>query len=825
MRLRYLRIAGFRGFNVERYIALDNGLTVIYGPNSYGKTSICEAIEWLVYGHVSRVEAAPSNEEFSGCYRNVHLADKDIAYVEAGIMGADGEITLRAELDSQGNCRRFVNGSPVNEWPFPIPPSPRPFVFQHGLKDLILTTPDRRFQHFAVLLGLSDLERFHRDIIALCTKPQASVPADLQEVMGFVDEIRRRLRGTKELPILANAFERGPASVDEVIAAAAVEAKRRLAPETPETAVYESLRQLRAQIVSKVFPGRITLTGYSEPERSQLRELHNTLLDLTSHQLVRDAADFTALATATEIRKKLQFLNLGINLWQQSPEVCPFCGQQITEDAKAAILKTRDDMASSSRAIQQLEDKRQYVLGLVNQVDRVLEEISHYHLSKAERFITELRPSLSDLQALFTPENVECYDSARRALEGIGCTLLRLKQARNAVKDALSAVRGTLEECRDAAPHLVQLGEMAGSYVTVSSQLTDEVAKWVQPMAYVSGALQRVLDERAGTQEITLLLDIFQNRTPIRASLEMKRVLEELSELRKTVDQYVARTIWEQLEQGLTQDVLDWYQKIRTQGDPDVHFDGFNIDRTKKGDLKARKLKIRAKSYGKDLVSAASSLSESKLNALGLCISIASNLASDNPFGFLVIDDPVQSWDADHEAQFVQVVRALAERGKQIILLSHSRGWLDQVRMGCRSLGGRMYEIAGYAAEGPIIRECDWAPYEERLREATAIVNNAGSSTVQLQMAEEELRLAVCQIACTLYQQETGKTKNPNNLNSKRVREMLASCGVPLDLVDRICQTFATTDDAHHTPARYTPNRERIRCYIGWAHDLAKLIK
>ena len=51
---------------------------------------------------------------------------------------------------------------------------------------------------------------------------------------------------------------------------------------------------------------------------------------------------------------------------------------------------------------------------------------------------------------------------------------------------------------------------------------------------------------------------------------------------------------------------------------------------------------------------------------------------------------------AEHEAQFVEVVCKLVERGKQVILLSHNKRWVDAVRKACRSINGWMYEITGY---------------------------------------------------------------------------------------------------------------------------------
>ena len=72
-----------------------------------------------------------------------------------------------------------------------------------------------------------------------------------------------------------------------------------------------------------------------------------------------------------------------------------------------------------------------------------------------------------------------------------------------------------------------------------------------------------------------------------------------MKDLRRIVDQYVANTMLQSISGELTSAAMDWYVQIRTTGDPDVHFDGFDMERTKQGDLKSRRVRLKAKSYGK----------------------------------------------------------------------------------------------------------------------------------------------------------------------------------------------------------------------------------
>jgi len=74
MKLVNLKVAGIRGFNDEQPIEFDAKLVIYYGPNGSGKTSIGEAIEWLLYGKtLKRVKGDEiSKREYAGSYRNTH---------------------------------------------------------------------------------------------------------------------------------------------------------------------------------------------------------------------------------------------------------------------------------------------------------------------------------------------------------------------------------------------------------------------------------------------------------------------------------------------------------------------------------------------------------------------------------------------------------------------------------------------------------------------------------------------------------------------------------------------------------------------------------
>jgi hypothetical protein len=93
---------------------------------------------------------------------------------------------------------------------------------------------------------------------------------------------------------------------------------------------------------------------------------------------------------------------------------------------------------------------------------------------------------------------------------------------------------------------------------------------------------------------------------------------------------------------------------------------------------------------------------------------------------------------------------------------------------------------------------------------------------VRLQQAEEEIRIATCQLTAEIAKRNLGRDRSSHNLNSRDVRAILIEAGCTPALVDRVVATFGTTDDAHHAPKDYQPSAERIRQYHGTLLDLKK---
>ena len=824
MKIKSVTIQGFRGFNEERIIEFDDSLTLIYAPNSYGKTSISEAFELLLYGITYKVATASSKEEYRGSYRNRHLPESESPFIKAVFTKDDEtETEFRVVLDEDENIKRFVGDQEVKSWPLSVELSkvPRPFILQHALKHLILAKPDERFQRFASLLGLERLDLFQRNVISLCTKPDACIPTEVDQFLNSVGAIEARLAKHTSLTKINKALEKGVSGLAEAYRLAESECKKRVPLEIKEKNVLPHLLRIREEAIAKIFEGSITLPDFSEAEAQANSEDESFFINSLADPFAQKYTEIIALAAIQHIFDRASFFELGVKLLDKASKRCPFCGQEISDELIIHVQDVHSGLENEKKRNEELRNKHKEVIELLEVSKSRLTTYHNRHIEKSTAFLS-LKSVIDKLQSILVPKYESHFNLVKTSMSEIEGSKEKLEACYGSVVKALSRVDISVKESKEDIELLRVLGDALTEYIASARSYAEAISRRVSDISDADQILRHELDTLAGTEDISVLIEFTEQRLNVERKLEIEKILAGLKSLRKSVDQFVATKVLQAITGEMTSEVMDWYEQIRTTGDPDVHFDGFDIDRTKTGELKARRVSIKARSYGKDLTSAVSSLSESKLNALGLCVSVASNLKGESPFDFLIIDDPIQSWDAEHETQFIGVVRKLVERGKQVVLMSHSRGWIERVCQGCRTINGRYYEITGYTESGPHLREISWVNWKDRLKEVDAILKDATASSVTLQQAEEEIRIVVAELTCELYCKVHGMRRRSSDLNSAKTRKMLVECGVDNSLIDRVTMTFQTTDDAHHAPENYEANRQRIREYHSWAHELAQ---
>ena len=187
MRATYLEVCGFRSFGATaQRLDFAANLAVVHADNSQGKSSLAEAVEFLLTGATTRrllIGGSPS--EFQGALRNVHLPASSPVYVELGLDGGSGGVhTLRRELtcDYRGasDCtsRLTLDGSPIASatqagLPLSDPPLSAPVLLEHTLRYAVSAKPGERSDYFKAILEVSDLDTIRTEINALIAEREA----------------------------------------------------------------------------------------------------------------------------------------------------------------------------------------------------------------------------------------------------------------------------------------------------------------------------------------------------------------------------------------------------------------------------------------------------------------------------------------------------------------------------------------------------------------------------------------------------------------------------------------------------------------------------
>ena len=330
MKIRSISIQGFRGFNDERTLDFHDRLTLVYAPNSYGKTSVSEGIGMAALWTTSKMANADYKGEYKGSFRNPHLSENENPIVRAVLVSSDKMHEMQGELLGAEDIKRVLDGSEVNEWIHlgSLNQVGKPFILQHSLKELLHVEPAQRFVRFASILGLQHIDDVQRNVVSLCTKHDTAVPHEVKALVDRVHQLRDRVQTLPELSAIAKCFKTKKSCADTKKAVEA-SCKCKLPDSTSCDSYLGELRRLRDDTVSKLFDGSLKLVGFNDLEAQANQNDEEYCLSYVGKEFIRDYLSIARLAVVGHIVNRAKFMGLGIEAIQAEPNVCPFCKQTI----------------------------------------------------------------------------------------------------------------------------------------------------------------------------------------------------------------------------------------------------------------------------------------------------------------------------------------------------------------------------------------------------------------------------------------------------------------------------------------------------------------
>jgi chromosome segregation protein len=157
VRLRSIRLAGFKTFARQTEITFDPGVTALVGPNGSGKSNIVDAFKWVLGERNAKEVRGRKMEEviYSGGQRRARANEAEVTVVidnaEHRIAVDYDEVAIRRKVDRSGGSDYYLNGSRVRRHDLMdvlastgLTTDSYAIVDQRDIDNIISCTPDQR---------------------------------------------------------------------------------------------------------------------------------------------------------------------------------------------------------------------------------------------------------------------------------------------------------------------------------------------------------------------------------------------------------------------------------------------------------------------------------------------------------------------------------------------------------------------------------------------------------------------------------------------------------------------------------------------------------
>jgi hypothetical protein len=679
-RISKLQIQGFRAFGTNvQTLEFPSQLAALWGTNSQGKTSLAEAVEFLLTGQIiRRTLLASSQDEFADALRNAHLANGTEVFVQATIVAKDGlprtiRRTLKIDYGKKQDCETVleVDGKVAREADLlsigivlSQPPFSAPVLAQHTLGYLFSARPQDRASYFKAILEVTDLDEF-RSSVASLEKDFTAPPLPLVDRLGKAAAVPGAAAHLKS--ILTSVPDKS--DLETALAGAIktlIEGNGEAAPEDL-TGRIEKLETILADRRARTFPLKgfdcTTLPAWLPPAAEQHTKLDTYIAERLKVEeetrrltgLFREALALPAIAKA------------------DAPLDCPLCGvdDSLTLE-RIAFIRQR---ISDTEAFQAAEKGARETL---NRMTAVLDGLEKSISLALPAFITS--PSKSRRTRDFRMAKIRALlgDDCKTAIAEWVVSLRLSTKTRTKAVAAIRALRGLTEGYVKELETLTDPAPIKSTFTELTRRIQnfqEAIVSYGAHAKVVSAGLTAVVDAESATTGWDELIALAKDPTALRSQIieqsAYAALLKELAQAVRQIDKGNELVIDEKFSY-LSGAVETWWNLLR----PD-ELSFFSAVKPRPGarrtiDFKAGLSAAQDRSDPKlrDVIAV---FSQSQLHCLGLALFLAR--ATQEGTGFIVLDDPILSSDEDYRAHFNSaVIEELCKLGIQVIVLTQDQG-------------------------------------------------------------------------------------------------------------------------------------------------------
>lgn len=443
IKFKKIRIRNFRGL-VNFEANLEGRSVRISGANGLGKSSVADAITWVLFGKDSRRRTAFPIDPVDDEGRIIHNLDVSVE-LELLIDGQPTTLRRRRsekwvqkrgmtteQLDGhQTTC--YIDGRPLPSSDFsshvdtivkeelfralttpdyfpslPMDQQYRLLVKIVGTRTLAeIAAKDEEALKVVDELGQRSLDQYRQGLtydLQRTRKELELIPVRLSEVQGFIEQVKAKGADGKTAQRHAKGIEEKLRQVTQEIDSMAGVVRAENARYNDQRAYIQQLRQQRAAIEDRI-----------EKQNREARTLHQSLVCKAKEELEATEERHTAAKTMlglherrlkdleqqlVDFRRRWEEVERQQFSWNAEEAVCPTCGQPLPQD-QAEQKRVEAEMRFNERKMRQQDalDEEGKKLAASKQRLQDLSAAAREEMATAERLMPEARERLSKAEA------------------------------------------------------------------------------------------------------------------------------------------------------------------------------------------------------------------------------------------------------------------------------------------------------------------------------------------------------------------------------------------------------------------------------------------
>ncbi|MDF3054853.1 MAG: chromosome segregation protein [Gammaproteobacteria bacterium] len=219
MRLKKIKLAGFKSFVDPTVVLLESNLTAVVGPNGCGKSNIVDAVRWVI-GESSAKQlrgASLTDVIFNGSTHRKPVGKASIELVFDNTQGKLGaayanynEISIKREISRDGQSQFYLNGVKCRKRDITdlflgtgLGPSSYAIIEQGVVSQLIESKPEELRSHFEEAAGISKYRERRKETETRIRNTREN----LDRLSDLREEIQKQLERLKRQASTAERYK------------------------------------------------------------------------------------------------------------------------------------------------------------------------------------------------------------------------------------------------------------------------------------------------------------------------------------------------------------------------------------------------------------------------------------------------------------------------------------------------------------------------------------------------------------------------------------------------------------------------------------------